>query len=208
MDIRTIDLSQISREGLRGTSSIPSSAPLTACSGSFDYQRELTKDLVATLGYVGNRGLKLLTLHWLNDIDITTGRRPVTNISRISYQEHSGMSIYHGLQTSLKKRFSRGITFNAHYTYGKGMQLGGVDGMTASTVNPVQDHSNIRASRSRFISGYHAHTSWPIIVGILPSISGSGRLRASCAQIAGGWQIFGIWSMRSGNASSDHLRTG
>jgi len=65
----------------------------------------VTRDLVVTVGYVGNRGLKALVLHWLNDINPVTGLRPVSTTSRVSYQEHAGQSNYHGLQLSVKKRF-------------------------------------------------------------------------------------------------------
>jgi hypothetical protein len=196
VDIRTIDLSKFPGGTSRNTFD-PFQRTTYSVQWTLDYQRELTRDLVATVGYVGNRGLKLLTLHWLNDIDITTGRRPVSNIGRISYQEHSGMSTYHGLQTSIKRRFSRGFTLNAHYTYGKGIQLGGVDNMTASTVASVQDHSNIRASRSRFISDINhvfvADYSWTV-----PFEEWFRVNSAVTRRIANGWQLYGIWSMRSG----------
>ena len=196
VDIRTIDLTQFPGGTSRNVFD-PFQRTTYSMQWTVDYQRELTKDLVATFGYVGNRGLKLLTLHWLNDIDITTGRRPVSNIARISYQEHSGMSTYHGLQTSLKKRFSRGLTFNVHYTYAKGIQRGGVDNMTAANVQSVQDHSNIRASRGRnladinhnFVADYNLDMpfdQW------LHANSGAAR------KIAGGWQVYGIMSIRSG----------
>jgi hypothetical protein len=164
---------------------------------SFDYQRELTRDLVGTVGYVGNRGLKLLTLHWLNDVDAATGRRPNSTTSRVSYQEHSGMSNYHGLQTSLKKRFSHGVTFNLHYTWSKALEQGGVDNMTASNVSNIQDHRNIRASRGRHIADIRHNLSldhsWDV-----PFDRWFGATSPAMRRIAGGWQIVGILSVRSG----------
>lgn len=164
---------------------------------SLDYQREIFRDLAATVGYVGNRGLKLLSLHWLNDFNPATGLRPVTTIGRISYQEHSGMSTYHGLQMSLKKRFSKSVAFNTHYTWSKGIEQGGVDGMTASTVNFVQDHANIRASRGRSITDithiFAADYSWNIpFASWFDATSGFGR------RLADGWEVHGISSIRSG----------
>lgn len=164
---------------------------------SFDYQREITNDLVATFGYVGNRGLKLLTLHWLNEIDAATGMRPNSTTSRVSYQEHSGMSNYHALQTSLKKRFSHGFMFNVHYTWGKAIEQGGVDNMTASNVSNVQDHRNIRGSRNRHIAdirhNFVLDHNWDI-----PLDSWFGATSGAMRQIAGGWQLQGILSIRSG----------
>ena len=91
---------------------------------SLDYQRELTRDLVATVGYVGNHGVKALTLHWLNEVNFATGSRPNPSTGRVSYQEHSGMSNYDALQLSLKKRFAQTYMFNLHYTFGKALELG------------------------------------------------------------------------------------
>ena len=159
---------------------------------SLDYQREVGRDLVATLGYVGNRGLKVLTLHWLNEVDARTNQRPVATTGRVSYQEHSGMSNYHGMQLTLKKRFSQGFMFNGHYTFGKSLEQGGIDNMTASGVSNVQDHRDIRASRGRHIAdirhNFSLDHSWD-----LPFDKWLGARR-----LTGGWQLFGILAIRSG----------
>ena len=164
---------------------------------SFDYQREVTRDLVVTAGYVGNRGLKALTLHWLNEVDAATGQRPVSTTGRVSYQEHSGMSNYHGLQLSAKKRFSRGFMFNLHYTFAKSIEMGGIDNMTASAVSNVQDHRNIRQSRGRSIQdirhNFALDHSWDI-----PFESWFGAKSGFARGVARGWQLFGILAIRSG----------
>ncbi len=164
---------------------------------SLDYQRELTSDLVATLGYVGNRGLKVLALHWLNEVDAATGRRPNPTTGRVSYQEHSAMSNYHGMQLSLKKRFSQGFMFNLHYTFAKAIEQGGIDNMTASGVSNVQDHRNIRASRGRHIAdirhNFSLDHSWDI-----PFERWLNASSPLSRRIAGGWQLFGILAIRSG----------
>jgi hypothetical protein len=164
---------------------------------SFDYQRELARDYSLTAGYVGNRGLKVLTLHWLNEVDAATGRRPNPATGRVSYQEHSGMSNYHGLQTSLRKRFSSGYTFNVHYTWAKAIEQGGIDNMTASNVANVQDHRNIRASRGRHMADIRHNLSvdhsWDLPIDKWLGVSSSGMRR-----LAGGWQLLGILSARTG----------
>jgi hypothetical protein len=164
---------------------------------SFDYQREVTRNLVATVGYVGNRGLKALVLHWLNDINPATGLRPVSTTNRVSYQEHAGMSNYHGLQLTVKKRFSHDFMFNLHYTFAKSIEQGGIDNMTASGVGNVQDHSNTRASRGRSIADIRHNLafdhSWDIPFERLLGASSPLKQR-----IAGGWQLFGILAIRTG----------
>lgn len=165
---------------------------------SFDYQRQISQDFVATVGYVGNHGVKLLTLHWLNDLDPVTGLRPNPNVGRISYQEHSGMSVYHSLQATFRKRLSRGVMFNGHYTFGKAIEQGGVDAMTASGTSRVQDHLNIRASRGRAINDINHNFvldfSWDVpFLALFNPNSGAART------ILGGWQFLGIMSTRSGS---------
>jgi Carboxypeptidase regulatory-like domain/TonB dependent receptor len=164
---------------------------------SLDYQREITRDLVATVGYVGNHGVKALTLHWLNEVNFATGTRPNSTTGRVSYQEHSGMSNYNGMQLSLKKRFAQTYMFNLHYTYAKALELGGIDNMTASGVSNVQDHRNIRQSRDRQIVDIRHNLSLDHSWDIPFERWFSAQSRAMRG-IVGGWQLFGILSLRSG----------
>jgi outer membrane receptor protein involved in Fe transport len=115
---------------------------------SFNYQRQVLRDLAFQVGYAGNRGLKIWADHPLNQIMPTTGQPLVPSIGLINYQEHSGNSNYHSLQTSLTKRFSHGFTFNANYTFAKGISYSGVDsgtGVQASSL--VQDPNCWTCSR-------------------------------------------------------------
>jgi hypothetical protein len=161
---------------------------------SFDYQREITRDLAATVGYVGNRGLKFLQVHFLNQIGVD-GRRPDPTIGQIRYEANDGMSVYHGLQASLRKRYSRGLTFAAHYTYGKAITNGGG---AEEGINDIQDPNNIRASRSRTtLSVDHVvniNYSWDLALDrLLSSSPGAfGRI------LLRGWSVNGITSLRSG----------
>ena len=108
------------------------------------------------------------------------------------------MSNYHGMQLTLKKRFGRGFMFNGHDTFAKAIEQGGIDNMTASSVGNVQDHRNIRASRGLSLAdirhNFSLDHSWDIPFEKWFR-SGSGVKR----QIAAGWQLFGILSIRSGS---------
>ena len=118
---------------------------------SVNLQRQLAPDLVMEAGYVGNRGLKLLATKFHNEIipELGAQLRPDPSIGRISYQQHSGNSNYHALETSLKKRFSKGFTFNAHYTWSHGIVYSGIDAVTAFGNRTIQDQNNWRGSRGR-----------------------------------------------------------
>ncbi|MBI3682678.1 MAG: TonB-dependent receptor [Acidobacteria bacterium] len=161
---------------------------------SFDYQREITPNLAVTLGYIGNRGLKFLQLNFLNQI-VETGRRPVPGVGQIRYEVNDGMSVYHAFQTSVRKRYSHGVTFNTHYTFGKSITNGGG---SEEGINDIQDWRDIRGSRSRtslsiahlFVADY----GWDLPAGKLLGANPGRAVR----RLLEGWRINGITTMRSG----------
>ncbi len=161
---------------------------------SFDYQREVTPNLTVSAGYVGTHGLKFLQLNFLNQID-ETGRRPVAGVGQIRWEGQDGMSIYHSLQMSARKRFSHGLTFNVHYTYGKSITNGGG---SEEGINDIQDWRDIRGSRSRTsISLAHAmnfNYGWDVPLNKLLGPNPAGALKL----LLDGWRINGITTFRTG----------
>ena len=88
---------------------------------------------VLTIGYVGNVGQHLPEL--FNDINVPTpaqvlatkstgynAPRPLNavlpNVGQIKWLASGGISNYNGLQTSFQRRFSKGLAFDANYTWG------------------------------------------------------------------------------------------
>jgi hypothetical protein len=88
---------------------------------------------VLTIGYVGNAGQHLPEL--FNDINVPTpaqvlaskstgynAPRPLNatlpNVGQIKWLASGGVSNYNGLQTSFQRRFSKGLAFDANYTWG------------------------------------------------------------------------------------------
>ncbi len=88
---------------------------------------------VFTLGYVGNIGQHLPQS--INSINQPTPFNPITNpaasarplsvqlpnLSGVSYIDSEGVSNYNALQTSFQRRFTRGLAFDANYTWGKAL---------------------------------------------------------------------------------------
>ena len=89
-------------------------------------QKELAKDLVLETNYVGTFGHKLIGVIGANTFDgrYSSGyshRAINTNYSNISFRTNCCDSNYHAWQTTLTKRFSGGLSFNANYTWSKAM---------------------------------------------------------------------------------------
>lgn len=114
-----------------------------------------------------------------------------------------GNSAYHGLQVSLRKRFSQGVQFDLNYTFSKSIDLssdaerivpwGGLGGQVINS----WDYKALRAV-SDFDTTHQVTASW---VAELPF--GRNRAFASNANrfvdaVIGGWQLTGIWRWTSG----------
>jgi hypothetical protein len=95
----------------------------------FTVQRELMKDLVLDVGYVGNRGVHLMILADYNQaVPNQPGqnlslqaRRPIPNFAYIEVAFGAGNSTYNGFQTKLEKRFSHGVYLLNSFTWSKAL---------------------------------------------------------------------------------------
>ncbi len=124
-------------------------------------QWELWKNFVLDVGYVGNKGTHLLQLISPNQpvYNSTTNSFatpfPGTVISAlknatggVQQVQTSSLSTYNSFQTSLSKRFSSGLQFQAAYTFGKS-----IDYYSGGTVNEIAnvfgDQRDWRTNRGR-----------------------------------------------------------
>ncbi|MFN0171377.1 MAG: TonB-dependent receptor domain-containing protein [Bryobacteraceae bacterium] len=158
-------------------------------------QQAVTKTFAVQATYVGNRALKMYTSRLINPIDPRTGVRPRADIGPAWYQENGGRLWSHGLQLSANKRMSRGLTFDAFYTWSKTMQYHNADAAFTRD-GGTQDPFNIAGSmgpkqgelRHRFtlVHSYEIPT--------LPGAQGHALGRA----VLGGWTVQGILTARSG----------
>ncbi len=161
---------------------------------SLDYQRQLASDWAFTAGYVGNRGLKLMQLLFLNQRN-AQGFRPFPELGQIRWISNEGMSVYHSMQLALKKRFSSGFRLDGYYTWAKALINGGG---SQESINWIQDPLNTRGSRSRTTLSighvFSINYGWdlPFDRWLLSSPGGAAKA------ILGGWSVNGITSLRTG----------
>ncbi|MEX2264607.1 MAG: carboxypeptidase regulatory-like domain-containing protein [Bryobacteraceae bacterium] len=178
-------------------------------------QKELVAGLLWEVNYVGNRGVKLWGVYQGNQPAPGPGsvnnRRPLTGITRaaITRAEPWVTSSYHGLSTRLERRFSKGLSFLASYTYGRSLDTQSnvdlCDGcVNSSGVASVQDPNNRKANR-----GPSDHNVPQRFV-----FSGGWDVPFKRDHpIVGGWTLSGILSFSSGlpftlNLPFDNANTG
>jgi hypothetical protein len=130
-------------------------------------QRELARDLVFDIGYVGTRGVGMMILGDYNQAvpNTPTGtlsvnaRRPIQTFGYIQQSWGGGHLTYHALQTKIEKRFSHGFYFLHSFTWSKA-----IDNASGHLEANNGDNSrvNIRNLRGeRGVSGYDQPSTTP-----------------------------------------------
>lgn len=95
-------------------------------SWSFAIQRELPQQIVAEMAYVGNTATDLSFPRDLNQLpESKLGQgltaRPYPNFQGVGSMLSDGSTNYHGLQMALRKRYARGLSIEANYTWSKNL---------------------------------------------------------------------------------------
>ena len=167
-------------------------------SSYFGVQHSLTSTLVLETAYVGNRGVKFPINRTYNFPNRVTGIRPNPLISQGYYLDNSATSWYHSWQTTLRKRFSKNVTFAIRYTWSKQLATdsGDIGAYYQNDANVrAQDFFNLRREWGP-ADGDTVHYFSSDWVYQLPTLTGlhSGVLR----QALGGWQFSGIISAATG----------
>ena len=137
-------------------------------------------------------------------------RQPFPAFGVISGWEPRGLSNYDALQLSAEKRYSRGLSFLAAYTWSKSLDEG--NGGNSSTGDPrinIQNPRNLRANYGLSSFDYR-HRFTLSAVAELPF--GHGRKFMHSASplaeaVAGGWQMTSIVTAQSGAPLSVFLAT-
>ena len=133
-------------------------------------QRQILDDLSFEIAYVGNSNKKQVGYTAIN-APLTPGpgpvqpRRLLPNFGDLDGGANRFGSNYNSLQTSLTKRFSRGLQFNVNYTWGKAL-----DDQSSLAEWKTQDPFNMRADYSRASIDLR-HDEW----GIDVTLSGSQK---------------------------------
>ncbi len=177
---------------------------------SFDLQRELPGQMSLTVGYVGSK-----TSHSANSYENFNGalpsldsnfqnRRPVRQFFDPSQPEKGVQTLgrifafdsysnqhYHGLQTKLERRYSRGFTFGVSYTYSKANGDGEDGGNEGAGRQVANDRAGSRG-RTAFDLTHNA------VIHFVYEIPFGKSLKGPLGAVLAGWQSNGIFSIRTG----------
>lgn len=180
---------------------------------SLNLQTELTRNLMLEVGYVGTRGTHQITNRSLNQALLASAASPIRGVTTntvanvaqrvpilgftapgLNGIESSASSWYHGLETSLTKRLSKGIQFLAAYTFaksysttGRNTQAGGVSGIFGN-------QNDIRANYG--LSEFNrVHR---LVVSYLYDLPRVNLANGFANNLLNGWAIAGVTTVQSG----------
>ena len=166
-------------------------------SWNLNVQHELVKDLALKVGYIGSKGTHLRQTRNINQpvngvrpfarLSPSSPELPGTLVGNIIHVESAGNSSYNALWTSLTKRFSHGIQFDASYTWSKSIDYSS----TGTPPNNVlfQDSYNVRADRG--LSDYDARHRFVMNALFEVPLKGNNWKE--------GWQFGAIAQFQTGN---------
>ncbi|MBA2731924.1 MAG: carboxypeptidase regulatory-like domain-containing protein [Acidobacteria bacterium] len=169
---------------------------------SLGIQRELFKNAVLDVSYVGTKGDHLIRQLNINQpqpadvVRVGTANvntvRPFIGYGNINYRETSGRSRYHGLLSSFTYRFSTKFSLTAAYTFSKNLADATNDrdaiDEPQNPLNKAAEYAEARTSRPHVFSASYVYE--------LPFFSKSSN--AALRHLLGGWQISGITTIASG----------
>jgi outer membrane receptor protein involved in Fe transport len=165
---------------------------------SFQVQREVARDWIATVGYIATKGTALFqTLDGNPTVPGSQGRvRLFADQGVRRLRANAANSIYHSMQASLEKRLSNNFTMAAHYTWSAFIDLASeiFNPSVSGEVAVPQDSYNWRADRGR--STYDRPHRF--------SVNGVYELpwfreqKGAVGRLLGGWQVSGFLTLQSG----------
>lgn len=161
-------------------------------------QRQLMKNALLDIAYVGNHGLKLLQLANFNQKDPSKNfARPLPAFGDITYPIREAYSHYDSIQVKYEQQMVAGLTLLNSFTYGHALDNAGAS-LESNTPAP-QDIRNLAADygNSDYNQPLYNVTS---LVYELPFGRGQRYMSGGgiTNEIVGGWQISAINSAASG----------
>lgn len=174
-------------------------------------QWQFMTNTILEIAYVGNRGYNLLQLgNELNQPIYVAGQttqankdlfRPYAGFTSVLQASNWGRSDYHGLETSVTRRFTNGLQFQASYVLSRSMDNSSAfhSGATNRTylISP-QDANNKDAeyAPSEFDARHRVNVSE---IYELPFGEGKRWLESGpLAAVFGNWSVASIWTLQSG----------
>lgn len=184
---------------------------------NFGFQAQPMTDVLLEITYAGSASTKLVSSRNINQprpspTGSVASRRPYPAFGNISYQGAGASANFNSLQVRAEKRYSKGMTLAAAYTFSKSLDTSG----SGDGDSGPPDADNIRGTMygvSVFDVKHRLVTSYVYDLPFGPGKRFLGNARGVGGWFAGGWELSGINTNQSGrpftiSISADNSNTG
>ena len=179
---------------------------------NLNLERELGRGTVLSIAYIGSRTEHADSSTVLNVPEPGPGnisaRRPIPQLSQFNTIRWDGWATYHALALGIKRRLSRGLTFDANWTWSHSIDDASDPGPTLNEANLPQNVFD-RTLEKASSSFDHRHR---VVVSLVYQIPAPAKTRWIQA-LLGQWQTGSYFTAQSGapftvNISSDQANIG
>ncbi|MGD0224191.1 MAG: TonB-dependent receptor [Terriglobia bacterium] len=186
---------------------------------SADVQRQVGSTWLIDIGYVGTRGLHLVQEtdpnQPLNMTDVSGASAavqastlaacqagsclsPIPYLANFAYTQSAGSSIYHALQAKVERRFSKGLSVLAAYTYSKSIDT--ASGPFADSRNPNFPQNSYDVAAEKSVSDFNFPQRLSLAyLWAMPFGSTTGKLQNQRLNyLIQGWEVGSVLTIESG----------
>ena len=170
----------------------------------FGLQYSFARDWVVEANYIGSVGRKAYAdidvNRFAGDLEDGILDRLNTSFGAIRYAQSQFNSSYNGGTVAVKRRYSRGVSFDAAYTFGRAIDQASTLGGNLNIV----DITNLRLERG--LAGFDIRQK--LAVSLLWELPKPNTSSAFVNKFLGGWQIGNISILQSGSPFSVYCSAG
>jgi hypothetical protein len=177
---------------------------------NLNIQRELTKDLTATLGYVGSRGVHqpmriddsnivqptLTSAGYVWPSPAGSGTLLNPNYGEIRSMQWIGTSVYHALQFNVTQRMAHGFQLRGSYTWGKSFDTGSSTIVGDEFLSSMSSLSDYDLRLNRGVSDFNVAQT--LVVAGTWQVPSLDSLPRPLAWTGKGWEMSGILKANTG----------
>jgi len=180
---------------------------------NFNLEHELTSSTLLALAYVGSRTVHADSATLLNvplpGPGAIAARRPIPQLSQIGDIRWNGWATYHALTLAAKRRFTKGLMFDANWTWSHSIDDASDPGATLNETNVPQNVYDL-ASEKASSSFDHRQR---LVVSFIYQLPLTSKTNGWIHALLGGWQAGGNFTAQSGapftvNIASDQANIG
>lgn len=160
-------------------------------------QREVARETTVTVSYIGSAGSHLWSNTIDNGINPATGTRPYPDFSTFTEEATRSHSSFNALEAGIHRNLRTGLFIAANYQWSHAIDDDSVGGAEATTPQNQACLSCDRASSIYDMRSYLTSSAiWQLPVG--RGHAALGNANSFVNAIAGGWELSGVGTMRSG----------